>query len=225
MVLLLLSSFSFSGCGKRASDTNDSQDIVTYHQQGDLVTIRGQMEFNLKGATLKPFIQMKTKEDTIKSLPHIYFNNIEQSIIHITEETTIVTTIENIDSPNYEVGYIVERNAENRSTNAPYSIDLEQSRLYPIHPDHSFFVITLHLHNKTNQDLLPDDLEIFIEWDENNQKKVDFLLSETIFIDAPHLLEPKSSSIFRCIAVVPSDVSSLIVEINGKKIEWQKPSL
>ncbi len=222
--LLLVNSFAFSGCKNNTSDTTDPKDSVTYHQPGELIKIRGQMEFKLQEAKLNPFIQMNTKDDTIYSLPHIYFNSNEQSIIHITEETTMLTSIETLNSPNYEVGYIVERNDSDKPTNAPYSMDIEQSRLYPIHPNHAFFIITLEIKNTNNKDLNLEELELMIEWDETNQKKVEFLLAQTIFIDAPGILEPSSSALVRWVTTVPSDVSSVILYIEGRKIAWQNPA-
>ncbi len=229
VVLLFFSLSVLSGCiiNKSSIDNNggtESGKADIFFKPGEMIRISGQLEFSLQNLSILPHIQLLNQEARFESLPHIYFHPEQQTIIRIREDgNTVYTSVEMVDSTNYEVAWIVEKTDQEKHTNAPYTIDINDSKIYPKSSEMSFALINLFVSNISKSELHVSQLSHSLQTASGELLAIDSILSETVLINAPDItLKPGESKQVQWLALVPSDSSSLILTVEERKIEWKR---
>jgi hypothetical protein len=229
VVLLVFGLSTFSGCifNKASINSNGATEASlagVFFKPGEMIRISGQLEFSLQNLSILPHIQLLNHEAKFESLPHIYFHPDQQSIIKIQEDgNTVYTSVEMVDSNNYEVAWIVEKTDQEKHTNAPYTIDIHESKIYPKSPAMSFALINLFVSNISRSELHINQLSHSLQTASGELFALDSILSETILINSPDItLKPGESKQVQWLALVPSDSSSLILTVEERKIEWKR---
>ncbi len=195
---------------------------VEIYEVDETVLVSNMMEIKLQNMSLEPFYPVMDKSVTIQSYPHVYFNQEHLSIIRIEPDgVTINTSIETIDSPNYEVGYIVEKSDPPKQTNAPYRMDISESKIYPGDHEKKFIIVRFTITNTGSKTIHPKEIPFFIELENESQYFFDHLFADTVISQLPpDALKPKESSQFQWIALVPSDIKLAYLGYENRKIKW-----
>jgi hypothetical protein len=229
VVLLVFSLSVLSGCviNKSSIDNKggtESDKANVFFKPGEMIRISGQLEFSLQNLSILPHIQLLNHEARFESLPHIYFHPEQRTIIRIREDgNTVYTSVEMVDSKNYEVGWIVEKTDQEKHTNAPYAIDIHESKIYPKSSEMSFALINLSVSNISRSELHVSQLSHSLQTASGELLTLDSILSETVLINAPDItLKPGESKQVQWLALVPSDSSSLILTVEERRIEWKR---
>jgi hypothetical protein len=223
-VLFVFLLSQLGACTQNKPKPNENNTDLPVFQTGEAVIIPKTLELVLQNISISPFIPIQDQESSYETLPHVYFNRDHFSIVRYEKDgNSIFTSIEKENSPNYEVGYIVEKNTSTKHTNAPYALDPSESKLYPIDPQNSFLIARLSIVNPGNKPFDLNNLDLKLEMEDQSILLFDKLLSDTILINPPNMiLKPKESTIIQILALVPSGTKHCYIQAYERKIEWKE---
>lgn len=223
-VLVVFLTSQFGACSKSKPKPNENNLDLPVFQAGEAVLIPKTIELILQNISISPFIPIPDQESSYQTLPHVYFNRDHFSIVRYEKDgNSVFTSIEKENSPNYEVGYIIEKNSSTKHTNAPYALDPKESKLYPKDSQNSFLIARFSLVNPGNKPFDLNDLDLKLEMEDQSILLFDKLLSDTILVNPPNLvLKPKESAIVQVLALVPSNIKHCFILAYERKIEWKQ---
>lgn len=211
-------------CNKPNKTPDPANPSIPVFQVGESILIPKTIELVLQNISTAPFIPIMDKDSSYQTLPHVYFDKDHFSIVRFEKDgNSVFTSIEKGDSPNYEVGYIVEKISDNKYSNAPYALDPIESKLYPKDPKKIFLIARFSISNQSNKPFDLNDLDLKLELDDQSMLPFDKLLSETILLNPPNqILASKESATIQILALVPSSTKHCFIHTYERKIEWKE---
>jgi hypothetical protein len=224
VVFFILFISLLGACNKPNKNPDNTPPSIPVFQVGESILIPKTLELVMQNVSIAPFIPIMDMESSYQTLPHVYFDRDHFSIVRYENDgTSVFTSIEKGDSPNYEVGYIVEKTNNTNYSNAPYTLDPKESKLYPRDPQMSFLIARFSISNPSNQPFDLNDLDLKLEMDDQSILLFDKLLSETILLNPPNqILKAKESTTIQILALVPSSTKHCYIHTYERKIEWKE---
>ena len=212
------------GCARSSKNPDNTPPPMPIFQVGESVLIPKTLELIVQNVSTTPFVPIMDKNSSYQTLPHVYFDIDHFSIVRFENDgNSVFTSIEKGDSPNYEVGYIVEKTNTNKYSNAPYALDPMESKLYPRDPQMIFLIARFSISNPGSKPFDLNNLDLKLEMEDQSILLFDKLLSETILLNPPNqILQAKESTIIQILALVPSNTKHCFIHTYERKIEWKE---
>lgn len=203
----------------------ETSDLTETYHSSEIVHSANGLDVVFQNIVSAPDIKIPTSITNVRSFPYTYLN-VEGSpmkIIKITRDGNTLDLL--IDKPNNTTAYIIERpediNSIPSNTNAVYSVDRYQAKLYPVDQTKNISMVSFSLQNRNFSKKALSDIEMYLEDQNGVRYNFDHYISESLMTcEYPEYLKKNDIYPLRYLCLLPSDLDRVYLYVDGIKFEW-----